>query len=119
MLSPENYKLLSIVAALPRKYYPEDQRPAAISADRHEYLVKLQLLEPRMLVSADSHEPLYPNGCVGYYLTPYAEDEIQLYEIEANRKAEQDVREIKERKAVVSGNLIDAAMSALDLLSKK
>lgn len=85
MISPENYKLLSVVANLPGRYYPEDQQPALISPDRQQYLVELQLLEIRTLVSAESHEPLYPNGCVGYYLTPFAEDEMASFE-EQNRQ---------------------------------
>jgi len=118
-MSPENYRLLSLVARLPGKYYPEDRRPAEISADRQEYLVELGYLLQKTLVSAVSNEPRYPNGCVGYYLSPKAEDDLKLYEIEANRKTDQDVQDIQDRTAAAKGQLVNAVMSTLDLLGKK
>ena len=122
-MSPESYKLLCLIASLPGKYYPEDQRPAEISPDRQSYLVELGYLLPKMLVSKDSHEPHYPNGCVGYFLSPKAEDDLQLYEIEADRKAEQYAKEIDQHAAterVQHADLARAALNtALDLILNK
>lgn len=113
-MSPENYKLLCLVASLTGKYYPEDQRPSEISPDRQSYLVELGYLLPKTLVSGESHEPRYPNGCVGYFLSPKAEDDIKLYEIEANRKAEQDAKEIEQQAAAARGQHADLAKAAFD-----
>lgn len=119
MLSPENYRVLSIIVSLPGKYYPQDKRPLTITPDRQNYLVELKLLKVCTLVSKESNEPLYRNGCVGYFMTPLAEDELALYEIHANRKAEQDVKEIKEGKTAIANGFVGAAVSALDTLLNK
>lgn len=118
-MSPENYKLLCIIASLPGKCYLEDQRPAEISYDRHKYLLKLNYLEERAIVTEADHDPLYPAGLSAFYLTPYAEDEMKLYEIEANRKAEQDAQSAKQKKLEQAVSVVEFAIGHLNPFSKK
>lgn len=118
-MSPENYKLLCIIANLPKKRYLEDQRPADISYDRHKYLIELNYLEERAVVTEADHDPLYPAGLSAFYLTPHAEDDMKSYEIEAYRKAEQDAQAAEQKKFEQAVSAVEFAISHLNPLSKK
>lgn len=114
LISENNYTALSCVAGLPRKHYLEDQRPDTISYDRQQYLVELQLLEPRTIVPRGAEEA-YPNGYVGYYLTPKGEDEMRLYEKNADCEAKQHEKDIAKRKLDSLFKVINALVSVVKL----
>lgn len=118
-MSPENYKLLCIVAALPGKRYFEDQRPAEISHDRHKYLIELKYLEERAVVTEADRDPLYPAGLSAFYLTPRAEDDMKSYEIEAYRKAEHDAQETEQKKLKQAVRVAEFAVSHLNPFTKE
>lgn len=95
LISKADYLALSIVAALPGEFYAEGERPSGITGDRQQHLLKLQLLEMRMLVPKDNREG-YPEGLAGYFLTVEGEEAMALFE-ENNRQVHAEA-ETKQKK---------------------